>query len=67
MREADVTGLDMDMVSPRTTRDTQERDVRVIRLENDAELRVCRASAMILPQSFVVLWRSPVKKSHTHL
>ncbi|XP_026233477.1 serine/threonine-protein kinase 33 isoform X2 [Anabas testudineus] len=39
MREADVTGLDMDMVSPRTTRDTLERDVPVIRLENDVELR----------------------------
>lgn len=44
MREADVTGLDMDMVSLRTTRDTLERDVPVIRLENDAELRVWRAS-----------------------
>ncbi|XP_071344660.1 serine/threonine-protein kinase 33 isoform X2 [Trachinotus anak] len=41
MTEADVSGLDMDMdmVSPRTNRDTLERDVPVIRLENDAELR----------------------------
>ncbi|XP_040898084.1 serine/threonine-protein kinase 33 [Toxotes jaculatrix] len=39
MTDADVSGLDMDMVSPRTTRDTQERDVPVIRLENEAELR----------------------------
>ncbi|XP_039991122.1 serine/threonine-protein kinase 33 [Xiphias gladius] len=39
MTEADVSGLDMDIVSPRTSRDTLERDVPVIRLENDAELR----------------------------
>ncbi|XP_029001310.1 serine/threonine-protein kinase 33 isoform X2 [Betta splendens] len=39
MREADVTGLDMDMVSLRTTRDTLEKDVPSIRLEKDSELR----------------------------
>ncbi|XP_022621094.1 serine/threonine-protein kinase 33 isoform X2 [Seriola dumerili] len=39
MTEADVSGLDMDMVSPRTNRDTLERDVPAKRLENDAKLR----------------------------
>lgn len=41
----DVSGLDMDMVSPRTSRDTSEKHVPVIRLEEDAELRVWRASS----------------------
>uniref|UniRef100_A0A4W6DMP6 Serine/threonine kinase 33 n=1 Tax=Lates calcarifer TaxID=8187 RepID=A0A4W6DMP6_LATCA len=31
----DVSGLDMDMVSPRTSRDTSEKHVPVIRLEED--------------------------------
>ncbi|KAK2854000.1 hypothetical protein Q5P01_006661 [Channa striata] len=39
MRETDVTGLDMDVVSLQATRDKQKRNIPVIRLENDAELR----------------------------
>uniref|UniRef100_A0A665W685 Serine/threonine kinase 33 n=1 Tax=Echeneis naucrates TaxID=173247 RepID=A0A665W685_ECHNA len=35
----DVSGLDMDMVSPWNNKDTSERDVPVIRLEKDSDLR----------------------------
>ncbi|XP_058484622.1 serine/threonine-protein kinase 33 isoform X3 [Solea solea] len=39
MTEADVSGFVMDVPSPRTGRYPLERDVPVIRLKNDAELR----------------------------
>ncbi len=44
MTEADVSGLGMNMVSPRASRDTLERNVPLIRLEDDADLRVQRVS-----------------------
>lgn len=64
MTEADVSGLDMDIVSPRTSRDTLERDVPVIRLENDAELRVWRAFIHDSTIALCCAMGPPVKKSH---
>ncbi|KAM8763177.1 serine/threonine-protein kinase 33 isoform 2-T2 [Acanthopagrus schlegelii] len=39
MTQADVSGFGMSMVSPRTSRDTQERNVPLIRLNDVADLR----------------------------
>ena len=44
MTQADVSGFGMSMVSPRTSRDTQERNVPLIRLNDVADLRVWRTS-----------------------
>lgn len=40
MTEADVSGFVMEVVSSRNSRYTLQRDVPVIRLKSDAELRV---------------------------
>lgn len=44
MTQADVSGSDTNMVSLWNNRDTPERNVPLIRLDNDADLRVWNAS-----------------------
>lgn len=64
MTQTHVSGLGMNMVSARTSRDTLARNVPYIRLEDDADLRVRIAS---FPDSTAVLccaMRPPLKKSH---
>ncbi|XP_030270339.1 serine/threonine-protein kinase 33 isoform X2 [Sparus aurata] len=55
MTQADVSGFGMSMVSPRTSRDTQERNAPLIRLNDVADLRAGSSKVKMLGQEINIL------------
>lgn len=66
MTQADVSGLCKNMVSQRTGRNTVENDAPHIRLDDDADLKVWRASVHESTTVLCFALGPPLNKSHSH-